>query len=376
MTKKIIILNHGLHISGVSRALVNLANALAERGHDVTIKLEINNFTLAEGLDPRVKRQLFLPEWRIFGLRIPGFLRYYHWYLKRLYKKSPSRLYRRIVGKGYDVEIAFNRGAAARIIAASTSKTAKKIVWVHNDYMRCSNAIAGFSTTQEAAAAYGRYHHIVCVSKQSEAAFEEKFGQFSSLTSLSNILDFSEIQKKAALNPVTSHGKTLCAVGRLAEQKNYPMLLDAAAILKNKGVEFSLWIVGGGADMDALKAQKDRLGLDNVTLWGAQENPYPYLAAADGYVCSSVYEGLSTTTIEALVLGKACVVTDCTGMRDILGDSAYGLVVPIDADALAQGMEKLLTDANLRAHYEKMAVERAKFYAPERCIAEIEKLFY
>ena len=52
MGKKIIILNHGLHIAGVSRALVNLANALVARGHDVTIKLEINNFTLAKDLDP------------------------------------------------------------------------------------------------------------------------------------------------------------------------------------------------------------------------------------------------------------------------------------------------------------------------------------
>ena len=140
-------------------------------------------------------------------------------------------------------------------------------------------------------------------------------------------------------------------------------------------MDFDLWIVGGGAEMDALKAQKEKMGLDNVTLWGAQGNPYPYLAAADGYVCSSIYEGLSTTTIEALVLGKACVVTDCTGMRDILGDSEYGLVVPIDAEALADGMEKLLTDDSLRTHYEKMAAIRAEFYAPERCIEEIEKLF-
>lgn len=375
MKKKIIILNHGLHISGVSRALVNLANALVTRGHDVTIKLEINNFTLAEGLDPRVKRDLFLPEWRIFGVRIPGFLRYYHWFLNRLYKIAPKKLYRRVVGKGYDVEIGFNRGSSARIVAASTSKAAKKLVWVHNDYMRCDNALAGFCSFEEAKAAYGRFDHIVCVSRQSEIAFQELFGDYAGLVSASNVLNFDSICQQVEDSQPHKIQKTLCAVGRISPQKNYPMLLDAVAILKNKGVDFTLWIVGGGADMDALKAQKEKMGLDNVTLWGAQGNPYPYLAAADGYVCSSIYEGLSTTTIEALVLGKACVVTDCTGMRDILGDSEYGLVVPIDAESLAQGMEKLLTDDSLRTHYEKMAAIRAEFYAPERCIAEIEKLF-
>ena len=375
MKKKIIILNHGLHIAGVSRALVNLANALAARGHDVTIKLEINNFTLAEGLDPQVKRELFVPEWRIFGVRIPGFLRWYHCFLKRLYRISPQKLYRRIVGKGYDVEIGFNRGAAARIIAASTSKAALKQVWVHSDYVRCGNGMAGFMTMEEAQQAYGAFDQIVCVSPQSERAFREFMGDYDTIITRSNVMDFDRIRAQAKQNGPEKTGKVLTAIGRVCEAKNYPMLLDAAAILKRKGIDFNLWIVGGGADMDALKAQKERLGLENVTLWGAQENPYPYLAAADGYVCSSVYEGLSTTTIEALVLGKACVVTDCTGMRDILGDSEYGLVVPIDAQALAQGMEKLLTDDELRTHYEKMAAQRAQFYAPERCIGEIEKLF-
>lgn len=376
MGKKIIILNHGLHIAGVSRALVNLANALVQQGHDVTIKLEINNFALAKDLDPRVKRELFLPEWRIFGIRIPGFLRYYHWFLKRLYKISPQKLYRRVVGKGYDVEIGFNRGAAARIVAASTSKTAVKQVWVHSDYIRCGNGLAGFATLEEAQQAYGRFDQIVCVSAQAERSFRELLGDYDGITVRNNILSFDHIRTSAAAEAPAKQNKVLTAIGRVCEAKNYPMLLEAAAILKKKGVDFSLWIVGGGAELDALTAQRDRMGLENVVFWGAQENPYPYLAAADGYVCSSVYEGLSTTTIEALVLGKACVVTDCTGMRDILGDSEYGLVVPIDADALAEGMEKLLTDDALRQHYEEMAAKRSEFYSPERCIAQIEALFH
>lgn len=375
MGKKIIILNHGLHIAGVSRALVNLANALVARGHDVTIKLEINNFTLAKDLDPRVKRQLFLPEWRLLGLRIPGFLRYYHWFLNRLYRYRPKTLYRRIIGGGYDVEIGFNRGAAARIVAASTSKDAVKQVWVHSDYMRCGNALAGFDSYEEARQAYSRFDQIVCVSEQGKRSFRELFGHYDSLTVRSNVLDCNRIRSLAIEEIPEKSSKVLTAVGRVCEAKNYPMLLEAAAILKQKGIVFTLWIVGGGAELELLKEQKDRMGLDNVVLWGAKENPYPYILAADGYVCSSVYEGLSTTTIEALVLGKACVVTDCTGMRDILGDSEFGLIVPIDAHALAEGMERLLTDETLCAHYEEMAGKRALAYAPERCVEKIEELF-
>ena len=241
--------------------------------------------------------------------------------------------------------------------------------------MRCDNSLAGFDDVSDAKAAYGNYDNIVCVSPQSERAFREKFGDYEGLVTCSNVLSFEGIRQKAQDKEVPKEGKVLCAVGRVSPQKNYPMLLKAVSLLNRKGVNFTLWIVGGGAEFDALKAMKEQLGLENVVLWGPQENPYPYLAQADGYVCSSIYEGLSTTTIEALILGKACVVTDCTGMRDILGDSEYGLIVPIEAQALADGMERLLTDDSLRAHYEQKAVARAEAYAPERCMKESEKLF-
>lgn len=373
--KKIIILNHGLHIAGVPKALVNLANALAEKGNDVTVKLEINDFTLAGDLDSRVKTQLFLKEWRIFGRRIPGFLRFYNLFLKMMYKLSPKLLYKIIVGKGYDVEIAFNRGAAARIIAASAKKTAKTLAWVHSDYMRCGNGLAGFFSREEAAEAYGHFDQIVCVSPQSLRAFREAIGDYNTLVTRHNIVDFQRIRKQSQESVPACTGKLLTAVGRLCEAKNYPMMLDAAALLKQRGVEFTLWIVGGGADREALEQKKQALGLDCVEFLGSKQNPYPYLAAADAYVCSSIYEGLSTTTIEALILGKPCVVTDCTGMRDILGDSEFGMVVPITAEALADGMEKILTDETLRTHYANQAAVRAEEYALGKCLKEIEALF-
>lgn len=374
MVHKIIILNYGLHIAGVSRALVNLANALAEQGHDVTIKLESDDFTLAPDLDSRVKRQLFLREWRLFGRRIPGFARFYYWFLKMQYKLSPRLLHRLIVGKGYDVEIAFNRGAAARIISASGTG-ARKLVWVHSDYMRCGNGLAGFSSVEEAREAYGKFHRIVCVSKQAEVSFRALLGDYDTIVTRSNVLDMEGIREKAKAFVPEKQGPTLCAVGRVCEAKNYPMLLDAVALLRKKGVDLALWIIGGGEDMAAVAAKKEELGLDNVTLWGAKANPYPYLAAADIYVCSSIYEGLSTTTIEALALGKPCVVTDCTGMRDILGDSDHGLVVPITAEGLAEGMERLLTEDALRREYGEKAAARAEVYTPERCVREITALF-
>lgn len=372
--KHVLILNYGLHISGVSRTLVNFANCLAQHGYDVTIRLETNDFTLAKELDARVKCRLFLNEWKLFGRYIKGFLRFYELYRKLLFHLPTAVQYLLVVHKKYDVEIAFNRGAAARIIAASLNRKAKKIAWVHNDYMRNSNPLAGFSNLEDAARAYATYDHVICVSEQAERSFKQKFGDTGNLVTRYNIMDISQIYRCAEeFVPIT--GKfTIVAVGRLSQQKNYRLLLDAAAEIRRRGIDFNLWIIGDGEQKQELLQYKTGKGLDFVSFLGAKENPYPYFAAADVYVSSSIYEGLSTTTIEALILGKPIVVTDCTGMREILGDSEWGIIVPIEIKALASALERMMTDPELRRHYAAQSRIRAKAFFPEESFRKIEEL--
>ncbi len=376
--KKVIILNHGLHISGVSRTLINFANSLVGHGYDVTIKLEIDDFTLSSELDPRVKCSLFLKEPHPFGLRIKGFLRFYKIWRNFIYKLSPKWQYRLVVRKKYDIEIGFNRGAAARIIAASTRKNSVKLAWVHNDYMRNSNPTAGFESVDEAARAYSKFDHVVCVSKQSERSFKEKFGDTNNLTTRFNIMDFEGIFRRAEEKDVPKTAFTVVSVGRLCEAKNYSLLMEAASILNDKfGNKDTIewWIVGDGEYKDRLLTQKEEMQLENVKLLGAHSNPYPFFRAADMYLSTSIYEGLSTTTIEALILGKPVVVTDCVGMRDILGDSEFGMVVPINAQSVADAVYEVYSNENLRTNMSRLSKERSFRFSGETCFAEIEGVF-
>ena len=374
MKKKILILNYGLHISGVSRTLINFANILAKNGYDVTIQLEVNDFTLAKELDSRIRCKLLIDEWHIFGRRVRGFLRFYELYRRILFHFSASLQYRFTVHEKYDVEIAFNRGAAARIISASTNKESKKLAWVHNDYMRNSNPIAGFSSLEEASKAYSKFDHVICVSNQAEIAFKQKFGDTRNVTTRYNIIDINRIMQCAAEKKIPTNNFTIVAVGRLCEQKNYKLLLDAAAELVRRNRDFSLWIVGDGEQKQELLEYRDKLNLKQVTFWESQENPYPFFSAADLYVSSSIYEGLSTTTIEALILGKPIVVTDCTGMRDIIGDNKCGTIVPFSANSLADAIERMIIDEKFRKYCMAQALIRAKRFAPEKNFKEIEEL--
>lgn len=374
---KILILNHGLHISGVSRALVNLANALCQNGHDVTVKIEINDFTLASELDPRVKCSLFLKEIRPFGKRIRGFLRYYPVWRRRLFALSAEKQYKKVVREKYDVEIAFNRGAGAKIISGSDSK-AKKLVWVHSDYLLCGNGFAGFESGNEAIQAYKKFDKIVCVSEQSRKAFEELFGINGKTCVAYNLYDTDKIRASSAEKAFDKKRFTVCAVGRLHSAKNYPMLLRVCKILKDRGVDLDCYIVGGGPEEQELLKMKESLGLDNVYFTLAQSNPYKYIAQSDLYVCTSVYEGLSSTTIESLILGKGCLVTDCTGMSEILTDESgeqYGVICHIDDEAFANELQYLYEHPEALQALEKKARQRAKRFEKDSLYKKTEELF-
>jgi len=83
---------------------------------------------------------------------------------------------------------------------------------------------------------------------------------------------------------------------------------------------------------------------DSVELLGFVNNPYPLLKAADLFVLSSLWEGMSTVLIEAMTLRVPVVATDCiSSPRELLRDGSYGVLVPPgDHAALAQGIRQAL----------------------------------
>lgn len=144
----------------------------------------------------------------------------------------------------------------------------------------------------------------------------------------------------------------IVACGRLHQQKGFPYLLNAMRQVRNT-ISAHLWIVGEGPDRPALEAQIAQLGLtDCVRLVGFQNNPFQYMAAADVFVLSSLYEGFGNVIVEAMASGTAVVATDCPyGPAEIIEDGMSGILVPpADADALAQAILRVLTNPQSRQY--------------------------
>lgn len=136
----------------------------------------------------------------------------------------------------------------------------------------------------------------------------------------------------------------LLAVGRLSIEKDFATLIDAFGRIR-QGRAARLVILGEGPEREALTERIVKAGLKaDVDLPGWVDNPEAYMAHADVFVLSSVYEGLPTVLIEALACGCPVIATDCpSGPREILADGQYGPLVPVgDALALADAIVRTL----------------------------------
>ena len=127
------------------------------------------------------------------------------------------------------------------------------------------------------------------------------------------------------------------AVGRLMWKKGYETLLRADA-REQHGV---LLIAGAGPQESELRELAGELGA-NARFLGEREDVADLMTACDGFVQSSVVEGLPLALLEAASSGLACVVTDAGGVSGIVLDGRTGYVVPLgDPGALAEAMSRL-----------------------------------
>lgn len=333
------------------------------------------NLTLAIGYNMQQK-EMFLS-------RIPHDVKIIHiiskpWLVKRysMRLKQPMKLFdelflnpiRRIIlqttlrklAQQNEVIIDFNHAFGSFM----THIPAKKIVFYHYSLtINQQNDPTEMAKLQKRAACYD---YLVTISK---AMFDEAFLFFPQQKDKLRMI-YNSINTQHLLN--AAHQKVddrriekpfILSITRLEEkQKDVTTLIKAYALLrKNHGHTEELYIIGKGNSLAQLQQTARECHVaDHVFFLGFMSNPLPWTKQCSLFVQSSHFEGLPTTMIEALLLDKMIVATDCpTGPKEILNHGRAGLLVPEnDAETLAKTMHEALTNTALQ---QQIAAGRAEY---------------
>jgi glycosyltransferase involved in cell wall biosynthesis len=166
----------------------------------------------------------------------------------------------------------------------------------------------------------------------------------------------SQAEEDTHTHPWLESGQppVIIGMGRLTEQKNFPLLINAFLKLLSK-IEARLIILGEGEERDALEYLVRELNLeDKVALPGFVSNPFRYLKQASVFVLSSNWEGLPTVLIEALACGVQVVSTNCpSGPNEILAGGKYGYLTPMeDIESLSEAIHKVLNGQHKKVDHE------------------------
>ena len=275
----------------------------------------------------------------------------------------PDKLLWRVLSDGgmvlpeeYDLAVSYLEGGAAYFVADHV-KAAKKAAFIHVDYEK-----AGYTRALDKDC-YLAFDKIFTVSDEVREAFLKAYPELPEKTEVfHNILNKEEIVRRAEEGEGFTDGFTgirLLSVGRLTAQKAFEVSVDAMKRLNDAGKNVRWYVLGEGDQRKKLQEQIDTLGLtEDFILYGAVNNPYPFMKQADIYVHASRFEGKSIAIQEAQILGKPMVVSDCSGNREQVCHGKDGLMCGLTPESLAENIMLLLEDEALRRKLGTAAAEK------------------
>ena len=379
--KKIVIITEQLYGGGVERILQIICNHFDYSKYEVTIytvRRDIPSFTI---YPPNITFKYVFNSsdgnsswWYKLRCRFENKVKLFFYY-----NFSPSIFYQLFIRKKADVAIAFIEGYATRMVSGFPSPI-KKIAWLHIELKTFHWSKIAYRSIVDEKNAYISMDKVVCVSKVVKQQLDQLFPVSEKSIVLYNPIDTALIIKSSQIpldnNLAVSNGRTrLVTIGTLNERKGHLRLLRSFYKLYKENHNLELWIIGDGEKHDELSKFIGESGLsDRAFLLGFKDNPFNYLRECNLYVCSSYAEGYNTAITESLILGIPVVSTECSGVKEQLGENnEWGICVPNSEEGLYNGLKQMLESDTLK-YYTKQASIRGRDFTLEKSMDEIYQL--
>lgn len=370
--KKILFLIESFIVGGAEKVLIDIVNNLNPEKYDITV-CSVYKHSVYKGYDKSFDKP-FKSHIK-YRYLIDNRIKLLYILFNYLLNKVPNILYQLLIGNRYDTVVAFYEGLPTYWISQAKLKECKKIAWLHT-----STELSQQGKNQEELDKqknyYTQFNQIIAVSQGVADSFTRLFPTLSHIKVIYNPINTTAIQEKAK-HSIFIEKKvtpTFVCVGRMTEVKGYDRWLRVLLNLKEKGYIFQSWIIGGGNRNKYEQFVKENHLTDYVVFLGHQDNPYPYMAKADWIACPSYLEGLSTVVLEGIALSKAIIATDCPGMKELLGESKYGIVCENTDKAIIHTIEQIFCSPNLQTQYELKIQNQKYSYDIKNSIYQIEIL--
>lgn len=248
--------------------------------------------------------------------------------------------------KEYDVAISY---LWPHYFVSEKVKAKRKIAWIHTDYSTIATDI------DMDLKMWNKFDYIMAVSEECKNAFLKKYSSLKGKVKVMENITSPEFIRKMAEEDIEENIKEddsfkLVSVARFSHAKGIDNAVKALKLLHDRGLTDIKWyVVGYGGDEEIIrKLIKENNLEDSFILLGKKINPYPYINAGDIYVQPSRYEGKAVTVGEAQILGKPVIITNYTTSKSQVRENIDGYICELSIEGIANGIEKLYKDKNLR----------------------------
>lgn len=355
-----------MHVGGVEKSFASLLSVIPRDKYDIHVGLVLPEGDLISLLpsDVKVHHITELAE-RWQELKDPPLTTIKNYVIKRLYMKAiyafvlylacklrGSYLWwveyilkdTKGINESFDVAVAY-AGPSSDIdyYICKKVKALRKVGWVHFD-------ISIFNIDKKATAKYYRqYDRVYVVSETGLNIFNHTFPEFQNKTKVfHNVVSTVQIKEQAKTGETYNDdfkGKRLLTVGRISPEKGQRVAIQALKLLVDRGYDIHWYFVGDGNDLQNCQNDINKLGLTAyVTFLGTKTNPYAFMCDCDVYVQPSRHEGFCITLAEALCFDNPIVSTDFTGAKEQLVNRKNSIVVGMEPENIADGIEKMLIE--------------------------------
>ena len=359
MKKKILFYTSGVGLGGVEKVVLEVLKEIDKSKFDIKLALQYENENLFENeISEEVNYKYMLPQ-KIIDKSLYYRERKKNIFYKMLYsfmlsyeKYTIKKNYLEF-SKDREIVIDFKSGDFLKLINLENRVDKKRICWLHGEITKLNKYEKRKKFLREN---LNKCDKVVCICEDMKNGVTKEIPELKEkLEVIYNPFDIEKIKIKSSdYSEIKDNEKNLLEdnyiimVSRLDNvQKDFDTLIKAFKIVNQKRKDIKLYLLGEGPDREKIENMiKDEDLQEYIKLLGVKKNPYPWIKNSKLLVHSSRYEGFGLVLVEALILGKVVISSNCkVGPREILNNGEYGSLVEVgDYNAMAQEILELLQE--------------------------------